>query len=273
MNWVCFDGEIVEEGAVSFSVGNRAFHYGDSLFETMVAYRACVLRYELHWARLAKGMEVLDYHAPWSKEVFRKQIKALLQKQGLDQQYARVRCQFWRKSGGLYTPQSEKIHWLIQATPYTPQAPKQLQAGIAKTITLAVTPPLSSLKTGSALPYVLAGLERKKQGWDEIILLNSKQQIAEAGASNLFWVNGSAVYTPSLASGCLAGVTRQFLINYCNSQGIKLQEGLYSLAELYGASHIFTSNVAGLHHIVSIDEHTFAPWPVVETLQQSLLQP
>src|ERR1035441_4468617 len=50
------------------------------------------------------------------------------------------------------------------------------------------------------------------RGFDEVILLNERGEIAECTSANLFIANGSHVYTPPLSSGCLPGITREVIL-------------------------------------------------------------
>ena len=64
----------------------------------------------------------------------------------------------------------------------------------------------------SALPYVMAGIEKQNRGLDDLIILSTKDHVSECIASNIFWLRKGTIYTPSLRSGCIEGIRRAQLI-------------------------------------------------------------
>lgn len=75
---------------------------------------------------------------------------------------------------------------------------------------------LSGLKTTSYAENVVAVARAKQAGASEAIFANTVGQLCEGTGSNVFYVRGGEVATPSLASGCLAGVTRALVLEWCD---------------------------------------------------------
>ena len=59
------------------------------------------------------------------------------------------------------------------------------------------------------------------RGFDEVILLNERGEVAECTSANIFIANGSQVWTPPLSSGCLPGITREVLLGEIRVPGIR----------------------------------------------------
>ncbi|MBD0254146.1 MAG: aminotransferase class IV [Cytophagales bacterium] len=237
---------------------NRAFQYGDGLFETII-FRGGAARYLAgHYGRLTAGMAVLDLAVPdgFTRHYLQEAIDGLVGANAPGGP-ARVKVQVWRRPGGLYTPESREAEFLVTVVPLPQPAPTQRHhVRFWEEMRLHASP-LSRFKTCSALPYVLAGLARRRLGADEVILLDGSGHVAECAASNLFWLRGGTLYTPSLASGCVAGIMRGQILAQASRYGLRVAEGLYPPAELLGAEVVFCCNVAGHQFLTWIEGQPF----------------
>lgn len=93
-----------------------------------------------------------------------------------------------------------------------------------------------------------------EQGFDEVVLLNERGEIAECTSANIFAVHGAEVLTPPLSAGCLPGVTRAVLLGDVKVPGLTIAEKTLSPADLETADEIFiTSTTRELLPVVSID--------------------
>ncbi len=252
---------------------NRSFQYGDGLFETIV-FRRGEARYLLnHYERLTAGMAVLDLAVPagFSADYLAEAISGLVRDNGLGDQ-ARVKVQVWRRPGGLYTPDSREAEFLVGVAPL-PGAVLLRRDHVRFYGEMRLhASPLSRFKTCSALPYVLAGLARRRIGADEVILLDVRGHAAECVASNLFWFRNGTLYTPSLQTGCVGGIMRSQILAHAGQYGLVVEEGLYSQAELLGAEAVFCCNVAGHQFLTQIEGQPFAAGgpPELTTLLEGL---
>ena len=102
--------------------------------------------------------------------------------------------------------------------------------------------PLAGVKTTSWLQNVWAVAEAQKEGFDEVVLLNERGEIAECTAANIFAVKNGKVYTPPLNSGCLEGVTRGILFEIAPEAGIAVIEQALRPEDLYSADEVFVSS-------------------------------
>jgi len=251
---------------------NRAFQYGDGLFETMVFRHGEVRFLPDHYQRLTRGMAVLDLAVPvrFSETYLAEAIAELVQANGLGAT-ARVKVQVWRRPGGRYTPESREAEFLITTTELPPNPPTVRRNVIFYEDVRLHASPLSGYKTCSALPYVLAGLARKRADADEAILLDGDGHVAECVASNLFWLKHGTLFTPSLQTGCVAGVMRKQILARADACGFPWQEGLYAKVELLAAEAIFCCNVAGIQFLTRIGNYSFAAEaPLLDHLLQDL---
>lgn len=256
-----FDFTAVETTQAGWFPGgwhNRAFQYGDGLFETMVLQDGVIRFFADHFQRLTLGMQALDMVLPagFTAGYLQNSIFQLAQTGGLGGN-ARLRLQVWRKPGGLYTPDSREAGFLLTAQPLVPPTVSVKENVVFYGDVRLVHSAISGFKTTSALPYVMAGIARKKAAADDAILLDVHGHVSECVASNLFWIKDGTVFTPGLESGCVAGIMRKNSIFRMRQTSVPVQEGLFTKADLLAADAVFCCNVAGIQLIKTIEGRIF----------------
>ena len=119
-----------------------------------------------------------------------------------------------------------------------------------------------------------ATAEAKRRGADDAIFLAEGEVVLEGPTTNVWWRNGQTLFTPSLETGILAGITREFVIEAASGLGYQVAEGVYTRAELAAAEEAFTSSsVRELMPVVSLDGSPIGdghPGPAAAALQQAL---
>lgn len=246
--FLVFNSDILSEEQIQLRVNDRAFQYGDGLFET-IRYEAGRLWYwPDHVDRLTAGMAALQLRLPdnVTDQTLYERIQQLLSANALTHQPARVRIQVWRKPGGLYTPVTQAANVLITAgaaAAFT--IAHKARTGIYDAFRVTQSP-VSAFKTINALPYVLAGLYKQEHKLDEVLLLDAAGHLAECLASNLFWYAGHTLFTPALQTGCIQGILRRQLWRLAANSGMAVVEGLYRPPVLAQAEAVFCTNVMGI---------------------------
>ena len=92
----------------------------------------------------------------------------------------------------------------------------------------------------------------------EGIFLTKEGYVAEGIVSNLFFVKQGTVYTPSLETGILDGITRQFVFSLLKKLDITVKEGFFTIQELLESDEIFVTNsVQEITPIVKIGNHFY----------------
>ena len=125
---------------------------------------------------------------------------------------------------------------------------------------------LAGLKTTSYAENVVALAEAHRRGATEAVFANLAGHLCEGTGSNVFYVVDGELRTPTLASGCLAGVTRQLVLDWCG--GREVDEPIEAVAE---ASEVFlvstTRDVQGVHRWD--DRELPAPGPVTREARET----
>lgn len=248
-----FNGEWIEGEKLEISLTNRALNYGDGVFETIKFAHNRINFWEDHYFRLMSSMRILRMNIPmdFSPERLEDLIREIVKKNDLET--ARIRFSVFRKAGGLYTPDSNAIDFLITVSPLESKTFELNAVGLKldlfkdfyKQASL-----LSNLKTLNANLYTIASIYRKENNLDECLLLNDKKMVAEAISSNVFIRKGDTVYTPPLSDGCLKGVMRKQIIELLGEMEIEVKEESFSPFEIQKADEMFLSNsIKGLRWV------------------------
>jgi branched-chain amino acid aminotransferase len=251
MNYFNFNGKLYPEGSPIIGADNRGVRYGDGLFETIKMKNGKLLFEDEHFARLWKGLRVLEFDIPkhFTAEVLQKEIGALVLKNG-HEGAARIRLNILRGDGGLYDAKNHLPNYIIQSWPLAQGNGEWNSNGLVLGIYDAAKKScdiLSNLKHNNYLPYVLAALTAKKEKWNDAIILNTHGRICDTTIANIFTVKDGVAYTPSLQEGCVAGVMRRVVIqNILNFNGRVVEKDI-SIADLLEAEEVFLTN--SMYHI------------------------
>lgn len=253
-----YNSDFLADDALRLSPTDRAFQYGDGLFETIRYERGHVWFWRDHMARLRAGMTTLHLDFPPGLDADRlhSQLLDLLARNQLADTTARIRLQVWRQPGGLYTPTTSSANYLLTARAGHPFASTVKPKISIYDVVRLHDSPVSALKTLNSLPYVLAGIYKSQHQLDDVLLLSTAGYLAECQASNLFWLTDNVLYTPALQTGCVDGTARKQLLRLFPTH----EEGLYLPDVLATANVVFSANVMGIQVIAgafSDEQHTY----------------
>ena len=116
----------------------------------------------------------------------------------------------------------------------------------------------------------MGSIEKQKSGYEDLIILDQKENISELLYSNIFWIKKEVFYTPSLLTGCVKGVMRSYLIDRMQEKGIEYNEISASLDILRKVDHVFATNAAGIISITGIDGIEYEIYPrIVEIMDRN----
>ena len=252
---------------VALPLPNRGLAFGDGFFETLI-FEAGHLRLATdHHARMQQAAAALYLTLPEplaTPEALAATLARLAQANKLPA--ARLRLQLWRAGGGRYTPTTDTAEWLATAEAFAADDSPIARADFALE-TYSIHSPLSFCKGPQAWLYVRAAHERQQRGLGEIILCDAAGYVAEAGAAAIFWVKDEALFTPALATGCVAGVRRAQVLRAARAAGVACREGLFGRDELLAADAVFTANVASVRSLCSVGEWAYRmPSAIMEKL-------
>lgn len=246
MSFININGEILASGEANVSVGNRAFKYGDGLFESMRMMNGRLMFADLHAERMRAGMDTLQVEGGdvVTQGFLEDKVRQLAIRNNI-QNNARVRITVFRDAEGLYSPSGNNMGYVIEMSrtdqPDYAANYKGLIAQVYEDITKPINL-LSNLKTCNSLLYVMAGIFRKRNSLDEVFILNQKGFLCEGMSTNLFILYQQNLYTPALEEGCIAGVMRSVVIRLAEENGIQVVEAQINPDILNEADEVFVTN-------------------------------
>lgn len=247
LEYINFNGEIIQSQTPVLTVSNRGFRYGDGLFESMRYMKGELKFPELHLDRLRKGMRMLklEGYSQIDSYFLKEKTEELIRKNKIGTD-AKVRLIIYRNGDGLYSPVTNKLGYVLQAV-----KSDLLRYGEGRGLIIDVfnehTKPvnsLSNLKTCNSMLFVLAGIFKNQHRLDEVIILNQSGFLCEALTSNVFVVYNKQIYTPALSEGCIGGVMRQVVMRIIKENELPLIEAQISPEILNEAEEIFLTNAS-----------------------------
>ena len=238
-----FNGKLIDQKDSIFTIDNRAFKYGDAVFETLKVLDLKIIFLEDHYFRLMASMRMLRMEIPadFSLEYVESEVVKVLKSNGLINK-ARVRLTVFRKDGGFYTPVVNDIDFVIQVSNLNVELKKKYEVDLYKDFYVQASL-LSTIKTTNRLLNVVASIFAQENDLDSCILINDKKQLVEATHSNLFVVKGNTISTPALTEGCIKGVLRSKIIELLQKEDkYNIEEREISPFELKKADEVFLTN-------------------------------
>ncbi|SEO41115.1 branched-chain amino acid aminotransferase [Flavobacterium sp. CF108] len=241
-----FNGNIAQEENILTQ--NRAFLYGDGVFETVKIINNKILFLEDHYFRLMASMRVVRMEIPmnFTMEYFEEQILNLVQQKNIASS-ARARITVFRNDGGLYLPKTNEVSFLIHATPLdnTLYALNTAEYEVDLYKDFYVTKQLlSSIKTTNKMINVTGSIFAHENGLANCILVNDTKNVVEVLQGNLFMVSGKKLITPPISEGCLNGIMRKQILALAKKvEGIEVVEEIISPFDLQKADELFLTNV------------------------------
>jgi branched-chain amino acid aminotransferase len=261
---------VVPVGQARLSPGQAGLLNGWGLFTTTRIFQGEAFAFERHWRRLEKDAGRIRLPLPFDPAQVRRHLSELLSANQVVEGTARIymiynRTGFWQSEEPM--PQVD----LIMCTAGLPDHPEQARLIIAKNGRHAASP-LAGVKVTSWLNNVWHLAEAQSQGWNEVVLLNERGEVAECTTANIFFVKDGKVATPPLSSGCLEGVTRGLLLELAPLQDVSLTEQTLTPEDLYAADEVFiTSTNRSLLGISEIAGHKYpvVMGPVAQKLERA----
>ena len=268
--YVSHNGNIAPIEQVRLSPGQAGLLNGWGLFTTMRIFQGEPFAFERHWRRLQKDAGRTRLPFAFDSAAVRAQLRELVARNEVREGTARVyaiynRIGFWQSDE--HVPEVDLLLYTAGLPPHR----EPVRLTVSEHGRHAASP-LAGVKVTSWLINVWSLQGAQQDGFDEVILLNERGEVAECTAANIFCVHGGCVRTPPLSSGCLEGVTRSVLVEIAPRAGFPIEETALRPEDFYSADEVFiTSTNRNAVGVGEIQGHRFAnaPGPVAQTLEQA----
>jgi 4-amino-4-deoxychorismate lyase len=252
---------------------DEALLRGRAAFETTRVYAGKPFRLDDHLQRLSVSAARMDLPEP-DQDAFRALVSEALT--GIGDASLRLVWTPGSSEGGA--PVGFALFGAIPAghEPLRERGMKAVSLPIGVPYELRAKAPwiLGGVKSTSYAANMAAIAEAERHGADDAIFLAEDEIVLEGPKTNVWWRSGNTLFTPSLETGILAGITREFVLEAAPGLGYEIAEGVYTRSQLAAAEEAFTSSsVRELMPIVQLDGAPIGdgrPGVAVAALQQAL---
>ncbi len=233
--------------------------YGRGVFTTVAVHSGRPFLWDAHWARLLAHAERAGVECDFGDNEAALMLARLVEANGVKEGRARVHL-LARAVRGRWKAgddEGERASDLLMMTADA-WAPPEALALTVSPYRVNTCSPLVGVKTVNRLEQIMAWEEARARDFDEAVVCNERGEVACATTANLFWVKHGTLFTPALATGALAGVTRARVIALAAEMAVPLSEGAHTLHDVAEADEIFlTSSALGLALVTAFDYHRY----------------
>lgn len=242
MSVILLNNKLIEESSLKFGLENRAFRFGEMVFETISIHFKKPYLLNEHVKRFHTGIKLLKLHAEIPKNLeekeIEKSIEKLLKKNKASNGFIRLFYFRESQSEGYSAKNLTNFNFIIKFDNALKPIKTNFSLGVS-----SVKKPISKLfsfKNASSIFYTLASHEKITQKVDDVLLLNEKGFVCETSCANIFIVKNNKIFTPPLKSGCINGVIRSKILKLMPN----IKEKKLSIKNLLKADAVFLTNVS-----------------------------
>lgn len=255
---IYIDGEFLPKAEAKVSVFDHGLLYGDGVFEGIRSYNGRVFKLDEHLERLYDSAKSIMLQIPISIETMKETVLETLRRNHLTEAYIRLIITRGVGDLGLDPDKCPKPSIIIIADKIVLYPQKFYEDGleivtasVRRNYAEAINPRIKSL---NYLNNILAKIEGKQAGAEEVLMLNAEGYVVECTGDNIFWIKNETLVTPPVHMGILEGVTRNSVISLAPDAGIHVEERVFTRHDLYIADECFlTGTAAEVIPVVKID--------------------
>jgi branched-chain amino acid aminotransferase len=273
------NGRVSDQEHAVISVFDHGFLYGEGVYETLRTYNGQPFLFDRHMRRLRTSSAMLALPVPLGDAEIGRRFHDTMHAAGLGEgpdREAYIRILITRGVGELsYDPAACPTSSVVVIVKPHVAPPHEV---FEKGVTVALVPIVRNhpgsvnplIKSNNLLNNALAMQEAFRRGGYEGVMRNYRGELAECTQSNLFVVKDSVALTPTIESGLLPGITREFLFEVGAELGIGVRGAVLHDEDLFGADEAFlTSTTREVVPIVQVDDRRIGsgrPGPVTGAL-------
>ncbi|MBP6358788.1 MAG: branched-chain-amino-acid transaminase [Sediminibacterium sp.] len=261
-NTVLFlNGEFVKAADAKMDLYSQSLHYGYSVFEGIRSYKtedgtAKIFKAKEHFDRFKASAQAINLPYTYNTESLIESTNTLLALNNLGDAY--IRPVVYAPANMSFTQNTESFVF-IQAWEMGPfLGDKRIRV-----MTSSFQRPnpkgfkIHAKAAGHYVNSIMASQEAKAAGYDEALLLDMHDHVAEAPGANVFFEKDGTLYTPSLGN-ILPGITRATVIELCAAHDIPVVETSFGIDAIKGAdAAFFCGTAAEVIGLESIDDVPF----------------
>ncbi len=263
MDYIWFNGELVEWDKATIHVMAHVIHYGTSFFEGIRCYETpqgpAIFRLTPHMQRLIDSAKIYRTTIPYTLDQLVAAVKETVRANRLRSGY--IRPVVFRGYGEIgVNPLNNPVEVAIATIEWGKYlGAEAMEQGVDVCISswnrfAPNTMPALAKAGGNYMNSQLIKMEALTNGYAEGIALDADGHVSEGSGENLFLVRNGIVYTPPLTSSILSGITRDTVMTLLRDLGIEVREQILPREMLYLADELFfTGTAAEITPIRSVD--------------------
>ncbi|MGX9706680.1 branched-chain-amino-acid transaminase [Laceyella tengchongensis] len=278
--WVYLNGEFVPKSEAVVSVFDHGFLYGDGIFEGIRCYSGNVFCLKEHIVRLYESAKSIMLDIPLTPEEMEAVVVETLEKNGLPDAYIRLVVSRGVGDLGLDPRNCKQASVIVIAEELSLFPQRYYDEGLEivtvptrRNVPDALNPKIKSL---NYLNNVLVRLEAARAGVHEALTLNQDGYVCEGSGDNIFIVKNGKICTPPTYVGALEGITRNVVMELCETFQIPCAEVPFTRHDVYVADEVFlTGTAAEMIPVVNVDGRIIGsgkPGPITAKLTEAFRQ-
>lgn len=245
---IYLDGEFYDKENAKISVFDHGLLYGDGVFEGIRFYGGKVFRLEEHMNRLYDSARAICLTVPLDKAALTEAVLETIRQNELQDGYVRLVVTRGCGDLGLNPALCPKATVFVIASKITLYPEEMYRNGLVVATCATRRIPHGALspmvKSLNYLNNVMAKIEAQQAGAGEGLMLNEQGYVAECTGDNIFIVKNGKLFTPPIASGALAGVTRAVVFEMAAEMGLAISEPEMTRYDIYTADECFLTGTA-----------------------------
>lgn len=261
---IWMNGKLVPFKDAKVHVLTHALHYSTAVFEGIRCYNtpkgSMIFRLPEHVNRLFNSAKMYSMKIPYSKKQISNAIIRTVRKSTMKECYIRPIAYYGYGMLGL-TPTANKIDVAIACVEALQEYTKAgkirgTRCKVSRWLRIdSRSQPMQAKAASNYANAALARVEALSDGYDESIMLNYDNKVAEGSAENIFLVNDGKIITPPLSAGILPGITRDSVIKIAEAEKLSITEKNCTLKELFAADEVFMTGTASeIKPVTEIDD-------------------
>jgi len=262
---IYLNGEFVKASEAKIDLYSQSLHYGYSVFEGIRSYKTVndetkIFKATEHYNRLKNSADAVNIPYSYSCEELINATYRLLAINHMQDAY--IRPLVYAPANMSFKKNTES-YLMIAVWKMEPFLGEKL----LRVMTSSFQRPnpkgfkIEAKASGHYVNSLLASHEAKENGYDEALLLDMNNNVAEAPGANIFFEKDGKLFTPQ-PGNILPGITRATVIEICNELDIPVEEKNFTIEELKQAdAAFFCGTAAEVIGWESIDDTKFSkPW-------------
>ncbi|MDB5223608.1 MAG: branched-chain amino acid transaminase [Chitinophagaceae bacterium] len=244
---IYLNGEFVKSAEAKIDLYSQSLHYGYSVFEGIRSYKTikgetAIFKAGEHYSRLKNSADAMNIPFTYSSEELITATYELLSRNNMQDAY--IRPLVYAPANMSFTKNTESF-LVIAVWKMEPFLGEKL----LKVMTSSFQRPnpkgfkIEAKASGHYVNSILASQEAKARGYDEALLLDINDFVAEGPGANVFFEKNGKLFTPP-TKNILAGITRATVIEICKELDITVEEKYFTGDELKEADAAFFCGTA-----------------------------